>query len=220
MTRAGALILAALTIVFSAIAVEPGKPDWSSPKAAAKSLFVAISEGNRDAVRAGFYAGDDAQRLLADAMVDLIINGKKLGDAARVKFGASADPIARGMLDPADLGKLDAATVKETGDAATLDVPGQTRPMSFRKQDGNWRLVVTDFAGAAPANIANQTKLVRLMAAAIDEAATDVAAGKFKTVEAATTAIQQRLHAAMLASYRPATTRATTQGREDDKVTR
>ena len=108
----------------------------------------------RAGVRAAFYAGDAAQRALADAMADFIVAGKTLGDAARAKYGAAGDPLGRGMLDPADLAKLDAATVKETGDAATLDVPGQARPMSFRRQDGAWRLVVTDFGGASPESIA------------------------------------------------------------------
>ena len=185
--------------------------DLGSPQAAAKSLFLAISHGDREALRAALFAGDDMQRQLADAMADLIVSGKRLGDAARIKFGAAGDPLGRGMLDPADLSKLDAAVVKETGDAATLDVPGQTRPMSFRRQDGQWKLVVTDFGGATPENVERQARLVRLMADEVAQAATEVAEGKFKTPEEAATAIQSRLNTAMVRSYRAATTRAATQ---------
>jgi hypothetical protein len=82
--------------------------------------------------------------------------------------------------------------------------------MSFRRQDGQWKLVITDFGGAAPQNIAKQTRLVRSMASAIDGAAADIAAGKFKTPEEATFAIQQSLHQVMLNFSRPSTTRGAT----------
>lgn len=186
-------------------------PDWSTPKAAAVTLFNAITAGDRDAVAAAFFATDDGERALATAMADVIVAGKKLGNAAQEKFGAAGDPIGRGMLDPGDLAKIEDATVLETApDAAVMTVPGQPRPMSFRKQDGDWKLVVTDFAGAAPENLAKQTRLVGAMAHALDAAATDIAAGKYKTTEEATFAIQQSLHQVMLSFYRPSTTRSTT----------
>ena len=200
-----------IVTVFAVVARGAAEPDRSTPKSAAIALYKAVNAADRDGVAASFYAANSEQRNLADAMADVIVAGKKLGDAAKAKFGKAADPIGRGMLDPADLSKLEEATVKETAeDAATITVPGQPRPMSFRKQGGQWKLVVTDFGGAAPQNIAKQTRLVQQMAAAIDAGAADVAAGKFKTPEEATNAIQQSLHLVMLSFYRPSTTRATT----------
>ncbi|MEA2707752.1 MAG: hypothetical protein QOF78_353 [Phycisphaerales bacterium] len=188
------------------------EPDRSSPKAAAVSLFNAITAGDRDAVADSFYADTDERRALATAMADVVVSGKKLGDAAKEKFGKSGDPIGRGMLDPADLSKIDEATVIETAaDAAVMTVPDQPRPMSFRKQDGQWKLVVTDFGAAAPQNVAKQTRLVRAMADAISTAAADIAADKYKTPEEAAFAIQQSLHQVMLSFYRPSTTRSATQ---------
>jgi hypothetical protein len=185
--------------------------DRSSPKAAAISLFKAITAGDREAVAAGFFAGNDEQRDLAEAMADVIVSGKKLGDAAKEKFGNGADPIGRGMLDPDDLSKLEDATVVETSpDAVVLTVPDQPRPMSFRRQAGEWKLVVTDFGGAAQQNIAKQTRLVRAMADAIEAAAGEIAANKYKTPEEAKFAIQQSLHQVMLSFYRPSTTRSAT----------
>src|SRR5437773_1631405 len=97
-----------LALSMCALAAEA---DLSSPKAAAKTLFNAITAGDRDTVRASLYAANDQQAQLASAMADLIVNGKKLGDAAEARFGAAGDPIGRGMLDPADLAKLDQASV-------------------------------------------------------------------------------------------------------------
>jgi hypothetical protein len=202
------ILIAAL---FAAVVRAAEVADRSTPKAAAVTLYKAVAASDRDAIAASFYAADDEQRTLAEAMADFIVAGRKLGDAAKARFAKGSDPIGRGMIDPADLSKLDEATVKQSAvDAAVMTVPGQPRPMSFRQQDGQWRLVVTDFAGAAPANIAKQTRLVQQMAAAIDAAAADIAAGKFKTPEEATNAIQGALHQVMLSFYRPSTTRATT----------
>ena len=202
-----AFLLALLLGCASAIAAEP---DLSSPKAAAKSLFNAVNANDRDAIRACFFAADARQSELAAAMADLIANGRRLGDAARERFGKAGDPIGRGMLDPSDLGKIDAAAVTETGDVATLFIPGQQRPMTFRKQDGKWRLSIADFGGAAPDNIDKQIKLVRLMADAMDTSAKELSAAQYKTVDEAILAIQQRLHAVMLTVAHPATTRAAT----------
>ena len=83
--------------------------------------------------------------------------------------------------------------------------------MSFRRQkNGQWGLVVYDLASAAPADIAKQTKLVRMLAEAMQTSAAEVSSGTFKTADAATTAIQQRLHGVMLSFHRPTTKRATT----------
>ena len=184
--------------------------DLSTPKSAAKTLFHGIAQGDRAAIAAVIYAADPQQQALADATVDLIVNGKRLGDAARAKFGDAADKIGKGMLDPKDVSLLDAAEVKTNGagDTATMEVPGQSRPMSFHKQDGNWRLVITDFGGAAPENIARQTSLVRMMADALDESSRELAAGRYASADAAVTAIQRRLHEVMLTFNRPATTRS------------
>ena len=207
------VVVVVVIVIVTAVPVPAAAPatDRSTPKTSAVAIFNAVTAGDREALAASLYAENDAQRALASAMADMIVAGKKLGDAAKQKFGSAADPIGRGMLDPSDLSKLEQATVKESGDdTAVLNVPGQPRPMSFRRQDGQWKLVVTDFGGAAPQNIEKQTRLVRAMGEAINTAAAEVAAGKYKTPEEATFAIQQSLHHVMLSFYRPSTTRATT----------
>lgn len=197
-----------LLLALGAPGARAPEQDLSSPKSAAKTLFNAINTGDRDAVAAALNSENEDQGQLAFAMADLIVAGKRLGDAAHEKFGSAGDPIGRGMLDPADPSKIDAATLNENGDSATLVLPNQTRPMSFRKRDGKWRLVITDFGGAAPDNIQKQIRLIRLMSEAIQTSATEVASGKYQTADAALTSIQQRLHGVMLTFYRPATTHA------------
>jgi hypothetical protein len=185
--------------------------DLSTPKSAARSLFDAINAGDRAAVAASLYAADDAQANYTNAMADMIVAGKSLGDAARRQFGPAGEGIGMSTLDPATAAKLDQATVQQTGDSARIMVPGQPRPMSFRRRsDGTWGLVVFDATSTTQPDIAKQTKLVRLMADAMQISATEIAKGTFKDAGEATTAIQQRLHAVMLSFHRPATTRSAT----------
>jgi hypothetical protein len=144
-------------------------------------------------------------------MADMIVAGKVLGDAARRRFGAAGAAIGGGVLNPADADRIEQATVQQSGTSATLTVPGQPRPMSFRRRaDGAWGLVIFDAASATQPDVAKQTRLVRLLAEAMETSADEIARGTFKDAGDATTALQQRLHAVMLQFHRPATTRSAT----------
>lgn len=203
------LLVLMLTIVLTTLA-PAATPDLSSPKIAARSLYVAIQAGDVEAVRESLYQGNAQQGELAGAMADLIVAGKKLGDAARARFGKAGDALGRGMLDSNDLARLDQSAVEIKEDRAKLTVPGQPRPMSFRRQDGRWRLVIHDLTNATPESIAKQTALVHMMAESMKTSAAELTKGDYKTAEEAVTAIQQRLHNVMLTFNRPSTTRATT----------
>ena len=198
-----------LVLLFAANAL--AQADLSTPKAAAQSLFNAINNSDAAAVRGALYAADEQQAEYATAMADLIIAGKKLGDAGRARFGAAGAAIGAGTLDPSDAARIDAATVELSGDVAKVIVPDQPRPMSFRRnRDGTWGLVITDASTATTQSIAKQSRLVRMLAEGMNKSAAEIQAGDYKTPEAATTAIQSRLHGVMLQFHRPSTTRATT----------
>jgi hypothetical protein len=187
----------------------------ASPKDAAKALFHAISLGDRAGVRAALYAGDEAQEAYADAMADMIIAGNTLGEAAKRQFGVKGSGFGAGTLDPAGIEKIEQATVKVEGDAATLTVPGQPRPMSFRRdREGRWGLVILDLTSTTQPvpDVAKQTKLVRMLADAMQTSAREIAAGEYKTAEDAVLGVQQRLHNVMLSFHRPTTRRSTTGG--------
>src|SRR3954452_15492189 len=127
--------------------------DLSSPKAAAKSLYHAVAAGDAAAVRRILLAENETQEQLAAAFADVMTAGKKLNDAARDKFGAAGDASGRPTITEEDAARIDRATVTPTGkrggDEVQLEVPGQVKPMVWRKSDdGQWRLLVPDFAGA------------------------------------------------------------------------
>jgi hypothetical protein len=183
--------------------------DLSTPRASAKALWIAVGLGDVEKIREVLHSENDQQAQLTQAFAELLVAGKNLSDASREKFGIKGDAIARPMVDPKDLTKIDSADVKVSGATATLTLAGGTKPMTFRKTDERWRLVVTDYANAGPENLPRQLKLLQTMSTALSDAAKEIHADKYATVTAAESAIQQKLHAVMIDSYRPATAPST-----------
>jgi hypothetical protein len=184
---------------------QPVTLDLSSPKAAAKSLVNAVEAGDGKAVRKIMLAEGPEQEKLADAFSDLIIAGHKLTEAARAKFGSAGDELGQGMITKDDIASIESAKVEEKGDRATLTIPGQSKPMSFQKKDGNWELVVMEFAGAAPEAIVKQRALLAAVTHALDEAADEITSGRYTNVNDAKAAVTAKLNNAMVKNFQPTT---------------
>ena len=175
-------------------------PDLSSPKAAAKSLYQAVDRGDGEAIRAVFFTETDSQRQLADAYAEMILATKRLGDVAKSKYAgaAAADAPALGAVPTEDVKRIDAAELKQDApDRATLMMPLATRPMSFRKADRGWQLVISDFAGGAPDRIDAQVEMTRQITAAVTDIADGIEADKYPTSHDAEQAIQHRMNEVM-----------------------
>jgi hypothetical protein len=142
-------------------------------------------------------------------MADLIVAGKRLGDAARTRFGEIGSQLGRGTLDPESLTRIEGAKVEQNGDTATVIVPQQARPMAFRRRGGRWQLVIGDIA-SSDVDVKRQTKLVTELAEAMQASADQIAAGAYKAPEDAILGIQQKLNVVMLGLSHPATTRSAT----------
>lgn len=187
------------------------EPDLSSPQSAARSLYQAMQAQDGDAIVRTFYAPRRQDNDLARAFADLIVAGKRLADAAKVKYGTSGEAIGAGTVGPEELAQLDRADVKVTGDTAAMTIPGRAKPVTFhRSPDGQWQLVLTDFAGAPEGDVARQAVLIRKVTEVLEETAEEVRADKYPTAQAAESAIQGKLAKVMIkaatqASSRPAT---------------
>src|SRR5262245_13481290 len=101
--------------------------------------------------------------------------------------------------------RIDRAEEKINGNDATLSFSDRPVPMKFHKADSGWKLVVTEFAGATPANIAAQTDLLNQLARILNDTASDIAGGKLSSSEQAQTAFQERFNAAMIDAVKPST---------------
>ena len=149
----------------------------STPKSAAESLLAAVAAGDVAGVRAVLYSPGPQQDELTSARASLIVSGKKFIDAIHAKFGDSADAMTRGMSDFPPAATIENAKVEQSGEQAKVTLPGQPKPMEFRRQAGQWHLVVSELADAAPESIAKQTQIVQLMAGAMDSCADEIKAG-------------------------------------------
>ncbi|MDB5321125.1 MAG: hypothetical protein JWN40_2756 [Phycisphaerales bacterium] len=190
--RLYALLIAALLLP-AALTRAAADIDPASPKGAMKSFYEAMEAGDAAAVRASFYTATDSEKALADAYAAQLTAAKTLGDAAKSKYGATGDALSKGMPVRDEIARLDAAEVAIDGDTASLKVPGQAKPLRLVKFDGRWRLLIADFAGTTPENIAGQTAVIKEMAAVFNAVAADITADKFPGAPDAQRALQQKL---------------------------
>lgn len=184
----------------------------SSPKDAAKSLYRAVERGDEAAIRRTFYATTDAERELAGAYATMIVATKRLADVAQKKYGGAADAFAQGAVTEDDVKKIDAAEVKPQGpDRATIALPLAPRPISLRRGEGGWQIVISDFAGGAPERINAQIAMTREIATVATEVADAIDSDKYPTAQEAEQAVQQRMNEVMTKAVRanPPTTAAT-----------
>jgi hypothetical protein len=207
----------AIALWFACAFARADAPDLSSPKAAAKSLYEAVDRADGEAIRTVFFSETDAQRKLADAYAEMILATKRLADAAESKYAgaaaADADALALGAVPAEDVKRIDAADVKhDAPDRATLTMPLATRPMTFRKTERGWQLVISDFAGGAPDRVDAQIEMTRQITAVVTEVAEGIESDKYPTPHDAEQAIQQRMNEVMTRAVRknlPATAPAT-----------
>ena len=107
-------------------------------------------------IRNCIIAEGDQQEQLASTMVDLIISGKKLGDAAKDKFGAGAGKLAADTVNKEDAARIDGAQETDSGDDAKLQLNPNSKALVFHKTDGGWKMQILDYAGGNTNSIADQ----------------------------------------------------------------
>jgi hypothetical protein len=194
--------------------------DLSSPKAAARSLYQAVDRSDAQAIREVLHTETDQQRQLADAFAEFLVSSKRLAETAKAKYGAAADPFVQGAVAAEDIARIESAEVQEESPGvASIALPGMLKASRFRRgEDGKWRLIITDFAGAAPERIQSQIAMTRDLTGVFDEVSESIQAGRYPTADDAEAALQDRTNNVMMralrAATRPATAPATTRGTE------
>jgi len=184
--------------------------DLSTPKAAALAFAKALESG--DAATAKSAAVGDAQTQdVVGALAEVAAQNVKLRDAATAKFGAEASTKIARKMSTEDMSKqLDASEIKENGDTATITTKDSpSNPLTLKKVDGKWK--VDMLAGASGPELAQQLPMIKSFGGVMNELATEITDGKYKTVEEAQTALQTKMMAAMANMRRPPTTAPATQ---------
>ena len=200
------------TTTSTAPATTAAAHDFSTPKASVRSLAVAMQSGDKAVILAALHANNPTETRLAKVMADLSEAMAALSRSAVAAFGEEgARPITGESSEGAEaLARLDAATVKEEGDSASIGTGPSDPTVTLVRVDGKWKLPVSAIiAGVDEAAIAQRLVDVEAQVGLFNELASEVKQGKYKTGEEVRQALDQRiLQMVMQQKPRPTTTTA------------
>lgn len=190
MSRVTTTVLAIVLSALAARGAETVKPDLTSPKAAAKSLFLALGRGDSAGARAAAIA-DEKQGQMLDAMAVMMGGMTKLRDAAVAKFGDEAKKLDEGIPAGAMADKCEKAEEKIDGDKAVLTIKDD-KPITLKKTADGWKVDMSaiQMEGATPEDIIKQGNSIGKAAA---DTADEIKADKYKTLEDAMQAMQKKM---------------------------
>lgn len=186
-------------------------PDLSTPKSAAKSLFMAVEAQDQPAIIACFYTANAGEKELASVFADMIVSASKLNDACRQKYAINGTNLGTGIVGKEQISRVDSAQVKTEDQTATLTITGEPRPLRLRNTDGKWQLILSDYANLGTTDLPAQSKLLKSLTTVLNTTTAEVIAEKYATVEEAEQAIQQKLAAVMIAAADKPRTQPTTE---------
>jgi hypothetical protein len=190
-------------LLTACLAAAEGKPDYSTPLAAAKSYFTAMKTGDAKGMDSASLGTRYQKEWMAMFMRSCVAY-EKLDKASAEKFGREQTDKVFGELKQSCsvvTGTLDALTncdVKIDGTNAAITFkpnPAGDTPDPLKLQQGGreWRLVLDPGIDKADFSAA----LMAAQGASTEKCAADIRAGKYKTAEEA----QQAMMSAMMAQY-------------------
>jgi hypothetical protein len=160
-------------------------------RASAKAMIQALLSGDTRATQA-LYAGKKDLGPAAETFITLRSASQKLHRSMAKRFPSL---VQGGSPDQVDIGPdllvaIEEARAKTVGDTAVLTLPGDWEPMLLRRGEGRWKVV------QAP-SLERFLAPARASAAALEEAAGEVDAGKYPTAKAFRAALAEKVRAAV-----------------------
>jgi hypothetical protein len=185
------------------LAAAETRQDFTTPKAAANSYFLAMKAGDEMAVNAASI-GTSYQKQWMVMFMRSCLAYEKLDKAASVKFGREQTDKVFGELKRTcslvtdALSGLTNCDLKIDGTNATIACkPSQTGgapdPLRLQEVGGEWKVVLDSGIDKADFSAA----LMEALAGSMEKCATDIGAGKYRTAEEA----QQAQMSAMTTQY-------------------
>jgi hypothetical protein len=173
--------------------------DKDDIKAAGKAFGDAMHASDIATARKHVVTSEATDKFL-DMLADVITAKKKLTDAAVAKFGDDGKSISNQSHSPigstATSRDFDDADIEVTGDTALVTPKtGNTRPVSFKKDGGEWKVDFTELVNSP--KVARALPLMGKVATAMTETATEIGDGKYENVEAAKVGLNQKIIAAI-----------------------
>ena len=160
-------------------------------KASAKAMIHALLSGDVRTIQA-LYAGRKDLGPAIETFSTLRSASQKLHRSMAKRFPSL---VQGGSPDQVDIGPdllvaIDDARVRTDGDTALLALPGDWDPMLLRRGEGRWKVV------QAP-SLERFLAPARATAAALEEAAAEVDAGKYPTAKAFRAALAEKVRKAV-----------------------
>lgn len=187
--------------------------DASTPKAALRTLSMAMRDGDVPTIKRIFLAGNPAEAKMVEADAEMAAALADLRRAAVAAYGEHGAKTITGDTDAGSaesLARIDGADITSAGDTATVSYRDEKQaPFILRKVDGQWKVPASELGKPLDkaaldqrlADLAVQTAVVR-----------DIIRGmqshKFATPEAAREAWQSRILQAATSQPTTAPTRA------------
>jgi hypothetical protein len=194
-------------LVLGVTALAARAADLSTPQAAAKAFSQAVFTGDVDGAKAAAMTSSPDEEKSLEMIVQLRGAQKKMVDAAVAKFGDEGKSLYQqggrggggGGNAPApatsveEIAKrIDDADVKTEGDTATV-TPKEGRPTHLKKSGSDWKVDMSQMEGLT--RLAQNPDMVDTMQKMYTELASDIDAGKYKSVDEARTAMREKMMA-------------------------
>ena len=190
-------------LLTACLATAQGKPDYSTPLAAAKTYFTAMKNGDEKTLKSACIGNGYRKRFMV-MMMRSGVAYDKLDQAAAAKFGrqqtdkAFAEIKGSCAVSAAVLAALANCQVKIEGTNATIiakpNSAGDTPDLAKLQQaNGEWKVLLGDDIDKSDFS----ANAIEALARSMEKCATDVPAGKYKTADEAA----QGMMSAMMAQY-------------------
>jgi hypothetical protein len=194
-TSSASIVLMLVGLISSATWASDA-PDLSTPKKAAVSFAKSIESGDMANIKATSVGTDDDYKLV-QSIVGLIEANKQLRAAAIAKFGEEGKQIS--TEDLSNISKqMEAGDEKIDGETATIGKADEKDPMKLKKIGDSWKV---DLASIPEKE--QMGKAMPKMQKVMSEAAVDIKAGKYKTIDDAKQAIGQQIFAVVAEQLNP-----------------
>lgn len=174
--------------------------DKDDIKQSIKALATALQDGDGGTARKYVDDNQDSQKVI-ESLAKLTHAAHGLQDAAVAKFGEQGKTLGAGRMAgnaPHFDKDLDEAQITVNGDTAIIQPKNstpQSRPTTFRKINGTWRLDLQSMPDAA--RMAQRSGMFDKMSDVMTELTGEIKDGKYSSVQEARQAFSQKVVAKM-----------------------
>jgi hypothetical protein len=153
------------------------REDYSTPKKAAKTFYIALMQGDMERARRGL--ADDKQAAMLGDIRELVKEILAAQELAEAKFGAAGKDVSAGMPS---LDELDNAVEKTSGETATVSPSDSSKlGMKLRKIGGQWKVDLLGTLSMESTDIPTACRLVQAATKGVADNKQQIRDGKFRT---------------------------------------